>query len=210
MGVILFRFVSITLLILVIAGCIGGKNPVETSSPEMTAAPSQEIQQTTNPPSMPTTEPPTTVPPTTAHPAFKTHKIGDVVNAKTPAIQVNGDFYDAGEITFQINSVEFSDTDPTYSSKSEEGSLYSVMDVVITNVGYNKVNFLYSLGYPKIKDSEGYTYSVYSSGLSWTMDLLPGEKIRGYLAAELPKEVIANRKLEFIADGETRITIALN
>lgn len=196
------------ILVVLSMGCTAGAGQKEeTRAPEMTQAPEAKAPVAEAPEETP--DPGPEISPTPA--PIKTHGVGEAVRVQTPAIMVDSEPYDAGEITLVINSVEFTDTLSEYPEfKPKEGSLYCVMDVLVTNVGNTKVNFLYGVGYPDIKDSEGYTYPVYSGGLSWTMDLLPNEKIRGVLYSEIPKDVIDTRKLVFVADAEPRITIALN
>ena len=96
----------------------------------------------------------------------------------------------SGDIALTVEKVTSAAALSRYEQASA-GRVYEIIDVLIQNYGKEKssVNALYFT----LKDSDGREYSVALSGAApnfiSTADLLPGDKLRGKVAFEVPKKV---------------------
>ena len=175
-----FAVFGLLLVSLLLLGCTSSS---EVKKVEQTATPAATIGET----SAPTTE--STPAPT---PEVKTFKVAEVGESLTD-----------GKLKITLNSAEFMDTIPNENQflavKAKDGKTFAVVDVSIENTA-KEATVISSIMYFKVKDPvQGYSYTMdftATMGLSQSIDgkLQPGEKIRGKLAFEVPKDA-ANLQL---------------
>lgn len=157
-----------------------------------------------------TYETPTNVTPK-QKPQVKTFKIGETASNGKIAVIVNSiKFLDVIKynITSEVMGEEYT---YTYDYKPKEGYKFLILDLTVENLQADKTVTISSLIQFKVTDKDGYSYDV-SFGTAyldrkWSDgDLLPGQKRRGNVAFEVPKNA-QGLKFEFLFEigGTTAI-----
>ncbi|MBI5228790.1 DUF4352 domain-containing protein [Candidatus Micrarchaeota archaeon] len=122
--------------------------------------------------------------------------ITTTTEVKTAKVAEVGEALTNDELKIMLNSVDFVDTIPNeneyLTSTAKEGKTFAIVDVTVENVGKKADLGVSSISSFKIKDQEGYSYSMDAMAtinLKQQIEgkLQPGDKIRGKIAFEVPK-----------------------